>query len=163
MNMTEGIILAAKGHDGQTRKDGSPYIYHPLKVALALKEKGYDERFQMAGLFHDLLEDTDVSKEEILALSDEEVLKAVELLTKEKGYRENEYIDAILLNPIAKAVKAEDRIYNLNDAANLDENHLKFIEKYLKETETFFLGRFSEEVDEAYYKLKARRDFLIQQ
>jgi len=150
--MTKQIVFATVKHEGQTRKDDTPYIYHPLTVAIQLKSKGYNTDYQIAGLFHDLLEDTDATEEEILSLSNKKVLAAVKLLTKTQNTILSEYIDNILNNDIAMAVKNEDRIHNLQEA------HLApkaFIEKYLKETKEYYLGKFSTELDEAYYALKA--------
>ena len=56
-------------------------------------------------LFHDLLEDTDTTYEEILQLTDFEVATAVKLLTKEKRYIMQKYIERIKQNNIARMVK----------------------------------------------------------
>ena len=52
--------FAAAHHAGQIRKDGSPYILHPLRVACELAEWNMDETTVISGLLHDLIEDTDV-------------------------------------------------------------------------------------------------------
>ncbi len=62
------LDFATKKHDGQWRKGGAAYITHPVAVAEYLAQDGMDEDTQIAGLFHDLLEDTDATEAEILAL-----------------------------------------------------------------------------------------------
>ena len=134
-------------HKGQKRKNGEPYYLHPFGVQQRLEQKGFDEDYQLAGLFHDLLEDTDATEEEIRDLSNENVLTAVKLLTKHPGYSEKDYISNILENPIAKVVKAEDRINNLLDCLDLGED---FCKRYLANTKEFYVGHFSEELDMVY-------------
>lgn len=80
-------------HGGQKRKHGTPYYLHSFSVAQILKEKGYDINYQIAALFHDLLEDTDTTYEEILSLSNIDVADTVKLVTKEKNYNMNNYIN----------------------------------------------------------------------
>ncbi|MBQ6868770.1 MAG: HD domain-containing protein, partial [Clostridia bacterium] len=67
------LAFATVKHEGQTRKEGIPYITHPVAVAQMLAQQGYDEEYQLAGLFHDLLEDTDANEAEIIALAGENV------------------------------------------------------------------------------------------
>lgn len=143
-------------HKGQKRKNGDPYYTHPLTVQSRLETKGFNEEYQLAGLFHDLLEDTDATEEEIKNLSNESVLEAVKLLTKQPEYSKEEYINNILKNPIAKAVKTEDRIHNLLDSLNAGED---FIKRYLTNTKDFYLGKFSEELDVAYEMVSKRSGF----
>lgn len=90
----------------------------------------------MHGLFHDLLEDTDATYEEIEKLSNARIAEAVKLLTKEPGYIMQNYIERIKNNDIAKMVKLADRIHNLSEAklASID-----FQVKYIKETEEWFI------------------------
>ena len=134
------LLLAVKKHAGQPRKDGTPYINHPIRVALRLKEEGYDLTYQIVGLFHDLLEDTDTSEEEIRAYG-EDILTAVRLLTKNPQKNMSSYIEDILHNPIAKAVKEADRNDNLIEAASCGK--LEFMEQYLDETNKYYINNFS--------------------
>lgn len=75
----DALILATKAHQGQKRKlSNDPYVVHPIRVA-QLIEKYYPESINLsiAALLHDLLEDTFVTKEEILDQFGEEVLQLV--------------------------------------------------------------------------------------
>ena len=57
--------LAAKAHEGQMRQSGEPYIIHPLNVAIILAQLELDLETIEAGLLHDVVEDTNVTIEEI--------------------------------------------------------------------------------------------------
>ncbi len=143
------LEYASKKHAGQKRIGGDDYITHPLAVSEIVKGQGFDENYQIAALFHDLLEDTDATEEEILKYSSPEILEAVKLLTKEKGYEMAEYITAIKQNPIAFAVKAADRLHNLQCALVTGED---FKRKYILETVDWYLD-FSPEIRKAVKEL----------
>ena len=89
------LRFAEEKHKGQYRIGGQPYISHPLAVAEALKKEGYDTDYQITGLFHDLLEDTDAREEEIEEIGGSQVLDAVRRLTKTEGYVMADYIAGI--------------------------------------------------------------------
>lgn len=137
--------FAAKKHEGQLRKGGEPYITHPAAVADILREQGMDEEYLITALFHDLLEDTDATEQEIEALGGERVLRAVKLLTKKEGYVMSEYISGIKSDPIAYAVKGADRLHNLRSAFAADT---EFRRRYIKESIEWFL-EFRPEIPEA--------------
>ena len=122
-------------HKGQIRKYGDPYYLHPFAVAKILEDKGYDIEYQVAGLFHDLLEDTKVTYEDILELSNKNIADVVRLVTKEKDFEMNDYINRIKENEMAKAVKLADRIHNLRELhfANHD-----FIKRYIADTKNWY-------------------------
>lgn len=133
----KSLLFAEEKHKGQTRIGGDPYITHPIEVAEILKKKGFFEaKYLIAAYFHDLKEDTDATDEEILSYGGEEVLKAVTILTKTKGYKMKEYIEEIQKNFIAKMVKLADRLHNLLCAVVANE---KFRKRYIKETEEFYI------------------------
>ena len=139
------LEFAKEKHKGQKRIGGDDYITHPIAVYEIVKNQGFDERYQIVALFHDLLEDTDASEEEILKYGSPEILEAVKLLTKKKGYDMAEYISGIKENPIAFTVKAADRLHNLQCAVIADED---FKRKYILETVDWYMG-FSLEIRKA--------------
>lgn len=76
------IEIAARAHAGQVDKAGAPYILHPLRVMLAVKT----EEQQMAAVLHDVVEDTEVTFNELRAEGfAANVLEAVKALTKRDG------------------------------------------------------------------------------
>lgn len=152
---SDALIFATEKHKGQRRMGGLPYIFHPLDVAIILKLKGFSVDYQLAGLFHDLLEDTDATEEEILALSNDRVLKAIRLVTKEKGYNPKDYQRRIMGDHMALMVKLADRLHNLRSAKVAP---CEFKERYIKETQEYYLDMaketiFESEINEALEKL----------
>ncbi len=107
--------IAVKAHEGQYRRDRkTPYIEHPLVVA----DKFSSPILQSIALLHDVIEDTEITKEDLLKQEIPTiVVDAVEILTKKEGEK---YLDYILrikgnqsyLNQIAILVKIEDIKHN---------------------------------------------------
>lgn len=99
---------AWKAHEGQKDKAGMPYILHPVHVAEQMK----DEIAVCAALLHDIVEDTDVTSEELERDFPEEVTDAVKILTREKNTDYMEYISIVSSNPVAREVKLADLAHN---------------------------------------------------
>ena len=76
------VEYASNKHKDQKRKDGSPYIIHPLAVAEIVAEMGLDLDAVLGALLHDCIEDTDASHEEIEHLFGQTVAELVEGVTK---------------------------------------------------------------------------------
>ena len=150
----KALSFATQKHKGQYRVGGAEYITHPMAVAEIVREKGKNIDCQIAALFHDLLEDTDATESEILKFGNEEILKAVKLLTKQKGYDMAEYVAGIRQNEMAFAVKAADRLHNLRCALVTDT---EFKRKYIFETVDWYLN-FSPEIPKAVKKLAESLD-----
>lgn len=145
------LAYATRMHAGQTRKGGAPYITHPIAVAEIIRAWGLGETYVLTALFHDLLEDTAATEAEITALGGDAVLAAVQLLTKRPGYVMAEYMAAIRANPVAKAVKAADRLHNLRCAPEADE---AFRRRYVAESRAWYMD-MSPEIPEAVAALEA--------
>ncbi|MBL1211170.1 bifunctional (p)ppGpp synthetase/guanosine-3',5'-bis(diphosphate) 3'-pyrophosphohydrolase [Geminocystis sp. GBBB08] len=73
-------------HQGQYRKSGEPYIAHPVAVAELLRDLGGDSEMIAAGFLHDVVEDTDITPDEIEALFGANVRQLVEAVTKLSKY-----------------------------------------------------------------------------
>ena len=78
----KAVDYANKKHAAQKRKDGSPYIIHPLAVAQIVTEMGLDMDAILGALLHDCIEDTDASHEDIEKLFGSTVAELVEGVTK---------------------------------------------------------------------------------
>ena len=78
----QAIRYAEDKHSAQTRKDGSPYIIHPLAVAQIVAEMGLDTDAILGALLHDCIEDTDASRDDIAKLFGDATAEMVEGVTK---------------------------------------------------------------------------------
>lgn len=134
MNRTDQLLLAttvaARAHAGQKRKDGTPYIAHPVKVAIRLETKVQ----KTVALLHDVVEDTDVTFAQLRELGfDEEVIAAVDSVTKRPGEKYADFILRAKQNPIGREVKLADIEDNLHDQSALDPDEASFLrERYNK-------------------------------
>ena len=115
------IEIAAKAHYGQTDKVGEPYIFHPLRVMLAVQ--GIKER--CVAVLHDVLEDTDMTEGELYGLGmTSDIVVTVKAMTKKTGEDYDSYIRRVAGNPCARVVKIADirdnaspiRLYKLQPA-----------------------------------------------
>lgn len=158
-NAYDSVVFIKNKHGNQTRIGGDPYYTHPLSVGEILCNKGYvNDIYFLTGLFHDLLEDTDATEDEIQQFGGEQVLKAVKLLTKSEGYIMGEYIENIKNNEIAKVVKLADRLHNLQCAKVASD---RFKDRYINETEEYYLDLakgtvFEDDILNALNELKTK-------
>ena len=111
--LEKAIAIAVEAHRGQLDKAGKIYILHPMRIML----RGQDETQMITGILHDVVEDTPVTIEMLrLEGFSEEVLAALECITKHIGEDYGHFIDRVLTNPLATQVK----LYDIEDNMNRD-------------------------------------------
>lgn len=131
------LLIATNAHAGQFDRGGSPYILHPLKVMHYLKSD--DEELQVIALGHDVIEDTNVTYEELrLAGMSERVISAIQALTKLPGESHEDYKARVFANEDAMRVKMADLRHNTDirrlkgirekDFARLAKYHTFYLE-----------------------------------
>jgi (p)ppGpp synthase/HD superfamily hydrolase len=109
--LERAIELAARAHAGQVDKAGQPYVLHPLRLMLGVRTP--HER--MAAVLHDIVEDTDVTFEDLAAEGfPAEVVAAVRALTKTDGEKRVDAAKRAAADPIARVVKLADVADNMD-------------------------------------------------
>ncbi len=130
----KAIKLAFKAHEGQLDRAGLPYILHPLHVAEQMK----DEDTCVIALLHDVIEDTDVTLEDLREYGFTEVQVAgVESMTREDDEDYFEYIRDVKKNPLAVKVKLEDLKHNSDVSRMIEvtDRDRQRLDKYKKAME----------------------------
>ena len=125
--LEQAIALAATAHAGQKDKGGAPYIFHPLRVMLAC----HGEDAQICAVLHDVIEDTPWTLDGLRAQGyGENILSALDALTRREGESYAQFIQRLLTNPLACQVKLADLADNqdltrLSTITEADKNRLQ--------------------------------------
>ncbi|MFQ3307520.1 MAG: MHS family proline/betaine transporter-like MFS transporter [Candidatus Midichloriaceae bacterium] len=163
----KAINFAKKWHEGQYRKSGEPYYYHPLEVAEVVAEHYLKTDVIVGAILHDVLEDTDCTIELIERDFNSRVAQIVYRLTRyyKDGKKQSieEIIGSILDTDDKEAllIKQVDRLHNLSTIGVMKEK--KQIETVI-ETLKDIMGHVAYSVDNLNVndKLKLERLMLIQ-
>lgn len=121
------LAIAKKAHAGQVDKAGVDYIQHPLYVASQVNT----EQEKAVALLHDVIEDSDITAADLFASGlSNEVVTAVQILTKKKGQSYQEYLGKVKSNNLARVVKLADLKHNsdlsrLKSVTNTDYERVK--------------------------------------
>ncbi len=127
----KAMKIAYEAHKDQYDKGGVPYIFHPYHLAEQLN----DEYDICVALLHDVVEDTEVTLEDIRnAGFPQEVVEAVGILTRDKNIEYLDYVRGVKSNPIAKKVKLLDLAHNSDPTrlVNGKEKSASLLERYAK-------------------------------
>ena len=133
------ILFATKAHDGQRRKsDDVDMIFHPFTVGMILQGAGMKEETVMAGILHDVVEDTKYSLEDIEKIFGKDVRDIVDEVTEDKSLswkeRKIEAIEKVRTASFeGKMVECADKINNLETLYDsLEKNGEKVWESFHK-------------------------------
>ena len=123
-------LFAEKAHKGQFDKAGVPYIEHPKAVAAMVD----DDMGKAVAYLHDVVEDTEVSIDDIRKEFGNKVADAVDVLTRKKGVSYMDYIRGINSNSLAVKVKRADLTHNMNLSrlSVISDEDIKRVKKYQK-------------------------------
>lgn len=127
--LERAIAIAATAHAGQVDKGGAPYILHPLKVMLRMTS--LEQR--IVAVLHDVVEDCGISLEDLSKEGfSEEVLSAIESVTKMPGESYEDFVERAAQKPIGRMVKLADLEENsdISRIASPSWEDLERIEKY---------------------------------
>src|SRR5262245_53659472 len=127
--LERAIAIAAAAHAGQRDKAGAPYILHPLRVMLAQKEPAP----RIAAVLHDVVEDTPWTLDQLRAEGfSEEVLRAVDALTKRDGEDYISFVERAGRDPVARPVKIADIRDNMDTSriATITDRDRTRLERY---------------------------------
>ncbi len=133
----KAMEIAYNAHHGQRDKSGVPYIFHPAHLA----EQMTDETTTCVALLHDVVEDTDMTIEELAEEFPDEVIRALRLLTHDPEVDYFDYVRAVKADPAARMVKLADLEHNADETrvegnpSVSEEQRLRRREKYRKAKE----------------------------
>ena len=130
--LLRAIEIATQAHQGQFDKSGKDYIGHPLRV-MAM---GKTEEEKIAGVLHDVVEDSDWTFEALEAEGfSQEIIAALKCVTKlSENENYDDFIERVKKNPLAVAVKINDLTDNMDirRLPYLSDKDIKRLKKYLK-------------------------------
>jgi guanosine-3',5'-bis(diphosphate) 3'-pyrophosphohydrolase len=173
--LRKAYIYAARAHKGQLRRSGEPYLSHPLEVANILADMGLDRTALAAGLLHDVLEDTELTEDELRDAFGKDVAALVEGVTKigrvqgaPPETRQAESLRKIILamtdDPRVIFIKLADRIHNLKTLGPLDAEKRRAIARetldiYAPIANRLGMGRIRAELEDLSFRTVAPEDY----
>lgn len=130
--LAKAIAFASLKHVNQKDKGGNAYILHPLRMMMRLRTS--DEELMSIAVLHDVIEDCDVSFDDLKELGmTERVISGVQALTRQNGETYEQFIDRVTLNKDAMLVKREDLKDNsdLTRLKGVTEKDIARMQKYM--------------------------------
>jgi len=176
LQLKKAYVFAAAAHKGQVRRSGEPYLSHPLEVTNLLADLGLDTTTLIAGLLHDVLEDTEVTVEELQKNFGPEVARLVEGVTKitrvEQSSPETRQAETIRKIILAMTddlrtifIKLADRLHNLQTLRFLPEAKQRQVaretlEIYAPIANRLGMGRIKSELEDLAFRYVAPQEYF---
>jgi len=174
--LRKAYVFSAQAHKGQVRRSGEPYLSHPLEVANLLAGMKLDRTALVAGLLHDVLEDTDVTAADIKDAFGKDVAGLVEGVTKISRVQDvspeasrAETVRKIILAMTDDLrvifIKLADRLHNLQTLKFLPEDKQKQIaaetlEIYAPIANRLGMGRIKAELEDLAFRYQEPEEFF---
>lgn len=157
-HILKALQLATKAHKNQLRDEGVPFIIHPIRVAVCLIEELEicDKDSLASSLLHDVIEDTDLTLEEIEKYLGKKTAKSVAIITRDhkKETKYEKFKQYLRENKNIRAIKVCDRLDNMRSWPYIPKNHssLKKFPRWFKESDKISLP-LAESVDKKLVSL----------
>lgn len=170
----KAFALVSQAHAGHVRYSGEPYINHLAAVGSKLAEMGMSARTVAAGLLHDVIEDTDITAETVLAEFGEEILFLVEGVTKLSSVRyygtdrHNESLRKLLIATSQDIrvliIKLTDRLHNMQTLSYVPaKKQLRIaretLEIYVPVAHRLGMGRIRKELEDLAFPYVFPKEF----
>ncbi len=166
--LRKAIAFIADAHDGQYRKSGMPYTEHPYEVAKILADLKQDQATVLAGLLHDVVEDTPHTLSELSEMFGEDTAFMVDAVTKITAVQESsktaqkagtyrKLITAMAKDPRVIMIKIADRIHNMRTMQYMKPEKRRIIAQetldiYVPLTHRFGLYKLKTELEDLSFK-----------
>lgn len=166
--------FAKKAHEGQLRKSGDPYFVHVASTGKNLADLGMSSTVVAAGLLHDVLEDADISKEELTNEFGEEIVKLVEGVTKlgkvkYKGVERNvenlrKFFISVAEDLRVLVIKLADRLHNIETLKHVRPDKqkriaLETLEIYAPLANRLSMGRLKGRLEDAAFQFAYPKEY----
>ncbi|MBQ5611966.1 MAG: bifunctional (p)ppGpp synthetase/guanosine-3',5'-bis(diphosphate) 3'-pyrophosphohydrolase [Fibrobacteraceae bacterium] len=167
--LRKAVLFITDAHKGQFRKSGMPYTEHPLEVAKILADLQLDTASVLAGLLHDVVEDTPHTLKELTEMFGEETAFMVDAVTKisavqkqknkdaEKAETYRKLVNAMAKDPRVLLIKIADRLHNMRTMRYMKPEKRQSIAQetldiYVPLTHRFGLYKFKSELEDLSFK-----------
>lgn len=167
--LRKAVLFITDAHKGQFRKSGMPYTEHPLEVAKILADLQLDTVSVLAGLLHDVVEDTPHTLKELTEMFGEETAFMVDAVTKisavqkqknkdaEKAETYRKLVNAMAKDPRVLLIKIADRLHNMRTMRYMKPEKRQSIAQetldiYVPLTHRFGLYKFKSELEDLSFK-----------
>ena len=130
-DIEEAIRIAVEAHRGQKDRAGAPYVLHPLRMMFRMQT----EAERMAAVLHDVVEDTPWTLDDLRGRGfPDEVVEAVDHLTRREGESYEEFVRRAGAHPIARRVKIADLEDNMDvrRTGTVSERDVERLTRYVR-------------------------------
>src|SRR5665811_103574 len=173
--LEKAYLFAQKAHQGQKRLSGEPYFSHVFETAKILASLGMDIQTIVAGLLHDVLEDTETTEEELTQKFGKDIVFLVEGVTKLgtlKYYGYERHVESLRKFFIAMTndlrvvvIKFADRLHNLRTLQYVREDKrrriaIESIEVYAPLANRLGMGRLKGQLEDAGFPYAYPKEYL---